>query len=217
MRRHQTAIFCTVLIPVFLLFTVFGIAYEHYARIIDRHMEGGPFADSVNIYGAPFVVNEGDALDATDIESELHMAGYRESDNGQPNSFAMSGSTAAIVPADGGAVRIVAGPKQISKIAVNGHDVRQWAIGPPLLANLSASREKRELVTFPQIPRVLVNAVSSVEDKHFFTHEGIDIPRMIKAAYVDFRDHRKEQGASTLTMQLVRDLYLDPDKRWKRK
>ena len=217
LRRHQTAIFCTVLIPVFLLFTVFGIAYEHYARIIDRHMEGGPFADSVNIYGAPFVVNDGDALDATDIESELHMAGYRESDNGQPNSFAMSGSTAAIVPADGGAVRIVAGPKQISKIAVNGHDVRQWAIGPPLLANLSASREKRELVTFPQIPRVLVNAVSSVEDKHFFTHEGIDIPRMIKAAYVDFRDHRKEQGASTLTMQLVRDLYLDPDKRWKRK
>ena len=164
LRRHQTAIFCSVLIPVFLLIAGFCVTYVHYSHVIDRRMQGGPFADAVDVYGAPLPASEADAL---------HRAGY---------SYTVSGSTIV-----------------------------------PLLANLSAGREKRELVTFGQIPRVLINAVSSIEDKHFFTHDGIDVPRMLKAAYVDFRDQRKEQGASTLTMQLVRDLYLDKDKKWKRK
>jgi penicillin-binding protein 1B len=208
MRKHQTAIFCSVLIPVFLLFSAFGIVYRHYSNVIDRHMEGGPFADAVNIYGAPLVVSDGDAVDAADLESELHLAGYR---------YTGSGSAVEVVPQDGVPVRIVFGPKQISLIEMNGRDIKTWTLGAPLLANLSAGREKRQMVTFQQIPKVLVNAVSSIEDKHFFTHEGLDIARIVKAAYVDFRDRRKEQGASTLTMQLVRDLYLDPDKRWKRK
>jgi penicillin-binding protein 1B len=73
------------------------------------------------------------------------------------------------------------------------------------------------MVSFNQIPKSLVDAVTSAEDKHFFRHRGLDIARIVKAAYVDFRDHRKEQGASTLTMQLVRGLWLQPEKRWKRK
>jgi penicillin-binding protein 1B len=56
-----------------------------------------------------------------------------------------------------------------------------------------------------------------VEDKRFFEHAGFDPLRIVKAAYVDLREHRKEQGASTLTMQLARGLYLEPQKRWRRK
>ena len=55
------------------------------------------------------------------------------------------------------------------------------------------------------------------EDRRFFQHDGLDLPRIVKAAYTDVRDGRKEEGASTLTMQLVRGLWLEPDKRWKRK
>ena len=73
------------------------------------------------------------------------------------------------------------------------------------------------MVTFQDLPPVLVNAVVSVEDKHFFHHRGLDLPRIVKAAYIDVREHSKEQGASTLTMQLVRGLWLQPEKRWKRK
>jgi penicillin-binding protein 1B len=57
----------------------------------------------------------------------------------------------------------------------------------------------------------------SAEDKHFFHHTGFDTLRILKAAYVDLRTGRKEQGASTLTMQLARGFFLDSDKRWKRK
>jgi penicillin-binding protein 1B len=72
-------------------------------------------------------------------------------------------------------------------------------------------------VRFNEIPKPLVEAVVSAEDKHFFQHSGFDMSRILKAAYVDLKEGRKEQGASTLTMQLARGFWLDPDKNWKRK
>jgi len=94
-----------------------------------------------------------------------------------------------------------------------------YAARPPLLiTNVSErNRESRRIVHFEEIPKVLVDAVISVEDKRFFRHQGIDLLRMIKAAYIDFREGRKDQGASTLSMQLVRSLLLPKDKSWKRK
>ena len=55
-----------------------------------------------------------------------------------------------------------------------------------------------------------MHAVTSTEDKHFFSHSGFDLLRILKAAYVDVKDGRKAQGASTLTMQLARGFWLDP-------
>ena len=91
-------------------------------------------------------------------------------------------------------------------------------MAPQLITDLSdGNREKRNLVHYSEIPPALVHAIISVEDKHFFSHRGFDPFRIMKAAYVDLKDGRKEQGASTLSMQLARALWLDPDKSWKRK
>jgi len=217
MRRHQTAIFASVLIPVCLGLGAFGYAYWHYSRIIDKKMKDGPFADAVNVYGEPFVLTTGDPLSVEDVESELHLTGYRQAPDGQPGTFRIESGVAEAVSSDGTHARVTVAGNRVARIQVNGRAANSWTVGAPFLANLNASREKRVIVSFDQIPPVLVKAVSSAEDKHFFTHEGIDVPRIIKAAYVDLRYHKKQQGASTLTMQLVRDLYLEPDKRWKRK
>jgi penicillin-binding protein 1B len=64
---------------------------------------------------------------------------------------------------------------------------------------------------------VLVNAIISAEDKRFFYHAGIDPIRLVKALYVDLREGRKEQGASTLSQQLARGFWLNPEKSWTRK
>ncbi len=82
---------------------------------------------------------------------------------------------------------------------------------------LDRNREKRRLVKFADIPKVLVDAVVSAEDKRFFQHAGFDPLRIIKAAYVDLREGRKAQGASTLSMQLARMFWLDQQKTWRRK
>ena len=73
------------------------------------------------------------------------------------------------------------------------------------------------MVKFRDIPTVLVQAVTSAEDKRFFQHAGFDPIRILKAAYVDVREGRKDQGASTLSMQLARMFWLDQEKRWTRK
>ena len=100
----------------------------------------------------------------------------------------------------------------------NSVTVPEYMLEPQLIANLSGeSREKRRLVTFDTIPKVLVNALLSAEDKHFFSHWGFDPLRVLKSMYVNFRSGRHSQGGSTLTMQLARTLWLDPSKNWKRK
>ena len=197
-----------------------GWYYHHCAKLIDAQLEGGPFRNSVNIYGSPIVFHDGDALSSEDIAADLRLGGY------DPQ---LTSSGISVAPAS---IRIVlTGNRSIQHIVdiKTGRDIGTWDLGYPLLENLSSGRdktasrdktssqEKRHMVTFGELPPVLVNAVVSVEDKHFFHHRGLDIPRIAKAAWVDLREGRKEQGASTLTMQLVRGLWLQPQKRWKRK
>ncbi|MDP9170840.1 MAG: penicillin-binding protein, partial [Acidobacteriota bacterium] len=202
------------------LLTVGGWYYHHYSNVIDAQLHGGPFRDSANIYGAPVILNDGDALSAPEIEAALHLAGYSPGE-GKPGTFSESSKGLDVIPPAGSGslpIRILMSPKgEIQRIEADGRDMKTWNAGYPLLENLSAGREKRHMVTFQELPPILVNAVVSVEDKHFFHHRGLDVPRIAKAAWVDIRSHRKEQGASTLTMQLVRGLWLQPEKRWKRK
>ena len=94
----------------------------------------------------------------------------------------------------------------------------EYTLEPELISNLfDKTREKRRLVRYEDIPPVLVHAVVSAEDKRFFQHSGFDPIRIIKAAWVDVRQQRYAQGASTLSQQLSRILWLDNDKTWKRK
>ncbi len=77
--------------------------------------------------------------------------------------------------------------------------------------------ERRILVSYNQIPPVLHNAIIATEDRHFEENWGVDIPRILEAAWADVRTGRKSQGASTLTMQLARMLFLTPEKTFRRK
>ncbi|MGH9342475.1 MAG: transglycosylase domain-containing protein, partial [Terriglobia bacterium] len=77
--------------------------------------------------------------------------------------------------------------------------------------------QHRVLVTYQQIPPMLRNAIISMEDKHFESHFGVDILRIVRSAVVDMVEWRKVEGASTLTQQLSRRLFLTPEKSWKRK
>jgi penicillin-binding protein 1A len=77
--------------------------------------------------------------------------------------------------------------------------------------------EHRVMVTYNQISPVLRNAVISVEDRHFESHWGVDVLRIIRAAATDILEWRKAQGASTLTQQLSRMLFLTPEKSFRRK
>jgi penicillin-binding protein 1A len=82
----------------------------------------------------------------------------------------------------------------------------------------SFALQRRILMTYEQCPKVLYNAVTSIEDQHFEDHWGIDFPRIAGAAYRNLAHHRITGGASTITMQLAGNLFLDrSDRTFRRK
>ncbi len=77
--------------------------------------------------------------------------------------------------------------------------------------------QRRVIAAYDDYPEVLRNALISIEDKDFYRHSGINVWRIIGAAYRDIEWGGKVQGASTLTMQLARNLFLSPDRSFYRK
>src|SRR5271155_2239305 len=73
----------------------------------------------------------------------------------------------------------------------------------------SFALQRRILMTYEQCPKVLYNAVNAIEDQHFEEHWGIDFPRIAGAASRKLLKGGKVQGASTITMQLAGNLFLD--------
>ncbi len=206
-------------IPLAIVLLLALVFYIRYSRLIDRQLQAGPFADSVNIYAAPLQLSAGDAVSEPDLAAELATGGYKESQAGNALSWRRGNGYIEIFPAEAtvAPTRVFIANNQIDHIQIDGKEVRQAWLAPPLITTLSSKKEERLLVTFAQIPPVLVNAILAAEDRRFFQHDGLDLPRILKAAYTDVKDRRKEEGASTLTMQLVRGLWLKPGKRWKRK
>ena len=77
--------------------------------------------------------------------------------------------------------------------------------------------ENRTMVTIDEIPLNLRNAFIAIEDKRFMEHKGIDLYRIFGAIKADLESGDLSQGASTITQQLIKNVYLNPEKKWKRK
>ncbi len=81
----------------------------------------------------------------------------------------------------------------------------------------SFALERRIVVPYSEFPPVLRQAIFSIEDKNFETNGGVNFVRVIGAAYADLHSDKRAQGASTITMQLTRNLFLSTEKTFGRK
>ena len=81
----------------------------------------------------------------------------------------------------------------------------------------SFALERRVVVPYSEFPVQLREAIFSIEDKSFEKNVGVNPFRALGAAYRDIHSHGRKQGASTLTMQLARNLFLSAERTWKRK
>jgi len=77
--------------------------------------------------------------------------------------------------------------------------------------------QNRTYVPIEQMPTYLLQAAISVEDQRFFEHYGVDLKRIVGAMIVNIKQQGLVEGASTITQQLARNLYLNHDKTWQRK
>lgn len=81
----------------------------------------------------------------------------------------------------------------------------------------SHNGQKRYWAPLDEISPNLIDATVSIEDKNFFEHNGFDYKRIAGAALADIRAMSKVQGASTISQQYARNLFLEHEKTWKRK
>ncbi len=223
LRKYRWVVAALMILLLALIPAI--LVYRSYSRTVARTLRTGPFANSSNIYSAPRVLTPGEEITEAIIVAGLERSGYSRS---QSNKKGWYRATA-------GGIEVHPGPQSyfqprpasiqwqkglIARLVslTNGAKLDRYELEPELIANFAGDgREKRRLVTFSELPPVLVHAVIATEDKRFFEHIGFDPLRLAKAAYIDARSNRKQQGASTITMQLARSLWLNPEKRWKRK
>ncbi|HEY8997724.1 MAG TPA: PBP1A family penicillin-binding protein [Edaphobacter sp.] len=203
--------------------SVMGYYYFKYEHVVDQRLHGPIFANVSQIYAAPREVRPGQQLSATKIGAELRRAGYNN--NSQLGTYEVNGDSIFIKPGpqsyhttDGATITTSGGVVQ--KItAENGAALSAYELEPLLITALSEdnSRTKRRLISYKDIPPRMVQAVTSIEDRNFFEHSGVNFLRIIKCGIEDVVSGRKRCGGSTITMQLARGFFLTPEKRFKRK
>lgn len=217
-------LFTLCLLVIGITFTTY---YYKYKTVVDERLAKPLFTDTAKIYAAPFEVRVGQKISAESIAEQLRSAGYSE--EGHPVSplgtYSMNESAITVHPGpqsyhseesigtisfENGRVSALAGDQ--------GQAIGAYELEPQLITGLSdANRGKRRLVTFAELPPNLVHAVTSIEDRRFFEHGGVDYFRLAGALRDDLRAGRRREGGSTLTMQLARGFFLTPEKKLKRK
>ncbi len=207
---------------------VFGFYYFKYQGIVDERLKQPIFANTAKIYAAPREVRPGQKLTVRLIANELHDAGYTldgVAQTSQLGTYSETAQSITIHPGpesyhaqDGATIHINTGV--VDSISDDhGQPLSSYELEPLLITGLSddANRTKRRLITYDEIPPNLVQAVLAIEDRRFFEHNGVNYWRLIDAVFHDVTTGQKQQGGSTLTMQLARGFFLTPEKRIKRK
>jgi penicillin-binding protein 1B len=203
---------------------VFIYYYNEYAKVIDQRLRGGPYTATSRIYAAPESVDVGDTSSPGDIASALRRAGYNENPKNTTGYYAIKPDSIDIFPGaesyfDQEPAAIRFSRNKIDRIVSlrDNTERPRYELEPQLVTNLhNSNREKQRLIRYEDIPPILRDSILAAEDHRFFSDPFIDPIGIVRAAWVDLRGH-SEQGASTLTMQLSKNMFLTPERTWKRK
>ncbi len=213
-----------VLLALVVGLSVFGYYYHKYGVVVDQRLERPLFTNTAKIYAAPRQVRTGQKLSAATVAQQLRAAGYSENGNASMGSFTANEDSITVRPGPQSfhapeEATVAFDKGKVAQItAAGGQELASYALEPLLITGLSdQNRTKRRLVTYGELPQYLVPAVTSIEDRRFFSHGGVDYVRMIGALKNDLLHRRLGQGGSTLTMQLARGFFLTPAKHFKRK
>ncbi len=106
----------------------------------------------------------------------------------------------------------------ISRIISDDKELSSFELEPVELARLyGPKRQSRILVDIRRIPRNLIDAVLAIEDRRFYEHGAVDLRGILRAVFVDLKAGRIVQGGSTITQQLVKNYFLQPQRTFRRK
>jgi penicillin-binding protein 1B len=203
--------------------SIFAFVYFKYQHVVDERLKQPIFANTAKIFASPREVRPGQKLSVRLIANELRDAGYSVEGASQPSQLGTYSQGAASITVhpgpqsyhaqDGATIHIGSGVVQ-SIDDDHGQPLSSYELEPLLITGLSedVNRTKRRLLTYDEIPQNVVQAVLAIEDRRFFEHSGVNYFSIISWAWHDVIGDRKHRGgASTLTMQLAKLLFVTDD------
>lgn len=207
---------------------VFGWFWIKYGQIVNNRLKEPLFVHTAQIYAAPPEVRPGQTVTAKWVTNELQQAGY--SAQGQTpvssmGTYAAGTDSVTVSPgpdsyhAQDPATITFANGTVDQIVDRNGQQLSAYELEPLLVTGLSdQSRTKRRLVSYDELPKYMVPAVTSIEDRRFFRHGALDFDGILRSIVNDLKPgHHYLEGASTIDMQLAKMFFLTPQRTFKRK
>ena len=227
-RRAVRIAIAAALVCLIVFAGAFISYYLKYSHIVDERIRRPIFNEPAQIYARADQVDVGDKWSSSAILRELRSAGYVPSGGHTQSAvgtFSERGATLQISPGPAsfrrgqnaklhftdGQVDAITGP--------NGETLASYDLEPQLVTGLfdAKQRSKRRLLTYAEIPPLVVNAIVSIEDRRFFQHSGINYGRLVEGVLTPILRHHRMQGGSTLTMQMARAFFLTDERSLPRK
>ncbi len=197
---------------------------------IQSRFAGRLWALPSRVYSAPVVLTRGATLPREILVRQFDRLGYGKLDpeSPLPGRYRSIGSTVDVYLRafeiagerfDARRVKLRFSGSEIVSIEGGGAKrLDRVLIEPELLATLhGVQQEDRDVVRLPEIPKEQVLAVLAAEDARFYSHSGVDLRAVLRAALANLRSARIVQGGSTITQQTVKNLYLGQERTWWRK
>src|SRR5436190_11128148 len=225
-----------ILLGGILIFTYFWFLYSD--EIDRRLLSGEVFTPSAGIYSAPKNIKTGDQTNTAGLIDYLKSAGYIEKNNRADASrsrFSIQNGSLLIEP---GATASIDGKKVFNALSISfdkggdtiakirnldlNKDEPKARLEPRILSSLAAEGDgRRKTVNFDDLPPLLVKAITVTEDRAFFEHFGVNFRGIARALWRRYEEDAdtplSNQGGSSITQQLVKNLLLSNDPTYERK
>lgn len=196
-------------------------------QVVSR-FEGQKWQVPSEVYSAPVILKSGAPWKKQDLENLLEETGYRFGRNSQKVGWAARSQTKVsahlrsyvdhlgfhesqrrIFSFDNGRLVIQ---------ALNGDQIEEARIEPQRIGFLyGGNTESRQILKYDEIPTALIDILIAVEDREFYQHWGISLTGIARAVVVNLTHGSRRQGGSTLTQQLVKNMYLSSERTYTRK
>ena len=224
-----------VSVPAIVLCFVAGYYYVSFARLIDARLHGERDRVLPRVFARPLELRRGQSMTDLQLVDRLNDLGYAERANLQkPGEFTIEPGAVAIyargdqfkdrvvrvvfqrpvtAPAKP-AARRTPPPKpkpadHVVQLELGTKPTDRLTLDAPLLTSLiGGEREKRRPVALDAIPERVVQAVLAIEDRRYYDHPGFDPIGMAGAAIRNLRTRAYTAGASTITQQVARNVFL---------
>ena len=224
-RRVQIAAAAVLVVLV----AAFSYAWVSASRLVNSYLVNGRIDTRSGVYAAPLVIRPGQPLAQKNLVAYLTSLGYTsEATEGAVGRFTVDGDTVTIEPLDQSVVAAgryipirveFSGERGVKRVvdARSEKKLEEAHVEPLMISAAYDAREKRTPITYETVPEVLRHALIATEDRRFWEHHGVDYRGIARAVRENFQEGEVVQGGSTITQQVVKNIFLTPERSYTRK